>query len=328
MPRILLLGLGFWGSNWMQTLCRTENCTIAGISGCAEDIDRITKEYGLSRETAFADYRVAIDRTDADIVIIAIPTDFHVDAAGRALAKGMHVLSEEPLATNMSEVNRALEVKQRYPHQKYMVDQNYRWRPHNQTARLAIDQGLIGRIGALHIEFRRVEDLLGYREFLDMPLLQDVSIHHFDLARYLTGKNCISIYARSFRPPWSKFAGKPATEAILEMEDGITVNYNGSWAARGKITSWDGNITISGEKGCLLIDQDDDVWLYNEDGQQGAKLEKVEMAHTELDYALNMLMACIANDTEPEAALGDNRHSFAMVCAAEESVAQGRIVEL
>ncbi len=88
------------------------------------------------------------------------------------------------------------------------------------------------------------------------------------------------------------------------MEDGIIANYNGTWAARGKATSWDGTITVTGDKGCLVLDAE----------------EKVVMKHTELDYALDMFIRCIEEDKVPESDLEENYRSFSMVCAAEESV--------
>jgi len=332
--RILLLGLGFWGSNWMRTLSRTENCEIVGIAGCEDDIARVSDQYGICTDRAYTDYREAIEKTDADIVIIAIPTKYHTDAAKLALAKGIDVLSEKPLASGMAEADEIVAFKQDYPEQKYMVDQNYRWRPHNQTMKQALQEGMIGEIGSIHIEFRQPEDLLGYREFLEMPLLQDVSIHHFDLIRFFTGSNCHEIFAHSYRPAWSKFQGKPGTEAVLRLEgtppssprlrgdygEGVVVNYNGTWAARGRPTSWDGDITITGEKGCLKLDSEDVVRFFAPGDDRGKVIEPVEMELTELDYALSMLIHCIQTDSVPETTVEDNYHSFAMVCAAEESV--------
>jgi predicted dehydrogenase len=327
--KVLLLGIGFWGTKWIETLGRADNCTVAGIAGSRQEtVDKFSAEHGIVSDIGFTDYIDAIEKTDADIVIISIPTKFHVDAAKRSLARGMHVLSEKPLATSMDEVQDILEVRVQYPGLKYMVDQNYRWRPHNQTMKKAIDDGAIGEIGAVHVEFRQPEDLLGYRKFLEMPLLQDVSIHHFDLVRFFTGKNCKSIDARSFRPAWSKFEGKPATEAVLTMEDDIVVNYNGTWAARGKETSWDGTITVTGSEGCLVLDPDDNVRLFKPGDAEGALLDKVDMDLTEMDYALDMFIRAIEQDGTPEVAMEDNRHSFAMVCAAEESVAKNVPVDL
>lgn len=172
--------------------------------------------------------------------------------------------------------------------------QNYRWRPYNRAIKCAIDQGMIGKVESILLEFRQQEDLQGYRAGLEMPLLQDVSIHHFDLIRFFTGADCKEIYCRSWRPFWSLFQGKPNTEAILQMTNGVTVTYNGSWAARGKETSWDGNFTITGEKGCLTLDADGKVYFYPHEkaetvvldtsSQKGLEVAQPEMEYTEMEY--------------------------------------------
>jgi len=325
---VLLLGLGLWGTRWMQALHASKDCRLVEIAGDATDVARLAKEYDLGPVKTFDDYREAIKETKADIVIIAIPNALHVDAAKRALERGLNVLSEKPLGTNIQEAREALAYKKKFPSLKYMVSQNYRWRPHNQTLKKAIADGLIGRMGSIHFEFRRPEDVLGYREFLELPLLQDVSIHHFDLMRLFAGAECEQIYAHAFRPSWSKFQGKSATEAVLLMAGGITINYNATWAARGKPTSWDGDITITGDQGCVMLDAADQVRYFKAGGTQGVLLDKVEMERTELDYALEMFVRSIDRDEIPETTLEDNFNSFAMVCAAEESARSSRPVKV
>ena len=327
--RILLLGVGFWGGNWVETLGRRDDCEMAGMAAASQQlIDQAAQQYGLPAERGYVGYQEAINKTDAEIVIIAIPTEYHTDAAKLALARGMHVLSEKPLAVNMAQADEILQFKQAYPAQKYLVDQNYRWRPHNQTLKRAIAEGIVGQPGTVHIEFRQPEDLLGYREFLEMPLLQDVSIHHFDLVRFLCGCNCEEVFAYSYRPTWSEFAGKPGTEAVIHMESGITVNYNGTWAGRGRPTSWDGEITVTGDKGCLKLDSQGVVRYFAPGDVEGEIIEPVEMELTELDYALDMMIRCIENDEQPETSLEDNYHSLAVVCAAEKSARSNLPVKL
>ncbi len=327
--QILLLGLGFWGSKWLEAVSKRDDCELAGMAAASEQsIDRVAQQFSLPAERGYVGYQEAIDRTDAEIVIIAIPTEYHTDAAKLALARGMHVLSEKPLAANMEQADEILELKQTYPDQKYLVDQNYRWRSHNQTLKRAIAEGMIGQPGTVHIEFRQPEDLLGYREFLEMPLLQDVSIHHFDLVRFLCGCNCQEVFAHSYRPRWSKFPGKPATEAVMRMESGITVNYNGTWAARGRPTSWDGEITVTGDKGCLKLDSQGLVRYFAPGDVGGEIVEPVQMQLTELDYALDMMIRCIEQDDQPETSIEDNYHSLAMVCAAEQSARSNLPVRL
>ena len=113
----------------------------------------------------------------------------------------------------------------------------------------------------------------------------------------------------------------------------MQVSYIGSWAARGRETSRDGDFIITGSKGCLTLDANDDVWFYehkqNESvvmasgAQQGIKLTKPEMQHTEMAYGFHMMMDCIEQDTLPETTIEDNFKSYSMVCAGLRSVETG-----
>lgn len=335
--KILLLGLGFWGRYWMNIIGKTERCELAGVAGSEKEIDELSKEFGFSKEIGFTDYREAIENTDANVAIIVLPAIMHFDAASLALKNGMNIIMEKPLAMDIEEAQRLLEIKKDYPNQKFMASQNYRWRPHNQAIKNAINEGLIGNVESVLVEFRKQEDLQGYRAGLDQPLLRDVCIHHFDLIRFFTGKNCEEVYCKSYRPSWSEFDGRASTEALITMEDGINVTYNGSWAARGKESSWDGNFTITGSKGCLTLDANDDVYLYSfsknesvimvQGSEQGVLLEKPKMEFTEMEYGFNMFMDCIENNIVPETSLEDNFKSFAMVSAGLESVEKGAIIK-
>jgi predicted dehydrogenase len=335
--KVLLLGLGFWGKFWIDVINKTNRCDLIGIAGSEEEVNNIVKEHNYSKNIAFTDYKKAIEKTNSDIAIIVLPACLHFDAASLALKSGMNVIMEKPLAMDIEEAQKLLEVKKECKNQKFMVSQNYRWRLHNQAIKTAIQDGKIGSLENILVEFRKQEDLQGYRKNLEQPLLQDVCIHHFDLIRFFTGKNCEEIYCRSYRPTWSEFEGRPNTEALIKMEDGINVNYNGTWAARGKETSWDGNFVITGSKGCITLDENDNVYLYEfkknqsvvmvQGAEKGELIQKSDMKFTEMEYGFNMFMDCIENDEIPETTLEDNFNSFAMVSAALQSVEQSKVVK-
>ncbi|MDE7035597.1 MAG: hypothetical protein K2O74_05045, partial [Eubacteriales bacterium] len=137
----------------------------------------------------------------------------------------------------------------------------------------------------------------------------------------------------SYRKSWTAFDGRPSTEALLALDGGVQAAYTGSWAARGCETSWDGDFILTGSKGCLRLDANDDVWFYahqkNEavvmasGAQAGVKLDKPEMAQTEFAYGFHMMMDCIEQDSTPETTLEDNFKSYAMVAACLKSVENG-----
>lgn len=319
-PKVMLLGLGFYGEIWLDALRQTDCCELAAVAGRRERLDKLSARYGLAEIAKYENYLEAIGRTEADIAIIVLPTRLHTEAARLALANGMHVLSEKPLTFDRNDAEDMLSCKRAYPQLKYVVNQNYRWRAHNQTLKKAIDDGLIGKVGALLCEFRRPENLIGYRTSLEMPLLQDVAIHHFDLIRFFTGRNGSDIYARSHRPTWSRFAGSPSTEAILRLEDGIVATYSGTWAGRGKPTLWDGRYTVQGERGILTLDETGVVTHFAAEDEPGVPVRGVEMPYAELESALRDLLRSMAENSVPENSLEDNFNSFAIACAAEQSV--------
>jgi predicted dehydrogenase len=334
--KVLLLGLGFWGSRWLKLILKTECSELAGVAGSGKELEQVRSLYKIDPSITFTDFREAIAKTDAEIAVVVLPGVLHLEADSLALKKGMHVITEKPLAMNLDEADTLMELKAKYPQQQFMASQNYRWRPYNQAMRQAVKSGMIGKTESVLLEFRQQEDLQGYRAGLSMPLLQDVSIHHFDLLRFFTGADCRSVYCQTWRPSWSLFEGKPNAEAILHMDPDITVIYTGSWAARGKETSWDGNFTITGDRGCLTLDSDNRVFFYEHRkaesvaietaSQKGVEVPQPRMQYTEMEYGFRMFMDCIEKGTVPETTVEDNYKSFQMVMAAQRSAMIGKKV--
>lgn len=317
MKKVLLLGLGFFGSHWYEVIRNMDNCEVVGVCAMEQDIEKLRAKYGTI-PTAYTDYKDAIEKCDADILLIVIPTPLHTDAARRALKKGMHVLSEKPFTDSMEDAHAMLEFKKDYPNLKYMVSQNYRWRPHTQALKNFINSGRLGKVEHILMEFRQPEDLTGYREFLQYPLIEDVSIHHFDLLRFITGSECEKMDVRTYRPAWSKYAGTPGTDAFITMKNGISVNYCATWAARGMPTSWDGAFVITGEKGCLTTDIHDCIRFFPVDGEMEI-VPPAQMEYTEQVYSMNALINAIDTDTVPPCNIEDNVYSLEMVMMALEA---------
>lgn len=335
--KVLLLGLGFWGIRWLELIQSTSRSELVGVAGSPQELDRACNEYGVSRDIAFQDYKEAIDRVQADLVVIVIPAVLHADAAKRAMAKGMNIIMEKPLAMSIEEAKELLAVKSAHPNIKFMASQNYRWRPHNQAVKNAIQNGLIGKVESILVEFRKQEDLQGYRAGLAQPLLQDVCIHHFDLIRFFSGSNCKEIFCNSYHPVWSVFEGRPNTDAVMKMENGVHVTYSGTWAARGMESSWDGNFTITGEKGSLKLRADNSVTHYKYQKsetvsfvptiEEGSQLAQPFMKFTEMEYGFNLMMDCLEKDETPETTVEDNFKSYSMVASALKSVESNGVVE-
>lgn len=324
--RFILLGTGFFGRKWLETLKAHPDCALAAvISRTPERAAATAAELGLPAP-AFASLDEACPRVAADAALVTLPQALHRDAIVSALRHGLHVLTEKPLALDMAEGSAILEAARARRDRWVMVNQNFRWRAPIQVLRRALLAGEIGQPQTILYECamdNRRATVGGWREALPDPYLQDMAIHHFDLLRYLTGREAEEVFVRAFRPSWTWFAGRPAAAGFLRFGD-VAVSYSGTFAARGRETLPEGSITLTGERGTLRLDERGEVTLHR-DGRATA-LPRPALPREDLAATLDQFVAAVRGRTQPETRLEDNLKSFAIVCAALESSQTGRPV--
>ncbi len=129
---------------------------------------------------------------DFDIAIVATANSAHVPQATKALASGMHVVVDKPLAGSAREAQALVDLAARQERQLH-VFQNRRWDSEILTARRVIDEGLIGTPHRMESRFERWRPAPkgGWREEgppEDLPgLLYDLGAHLVDQALHLLG---------------------------------------------------------------------------------------------------------------------------------------------
>ena len=164
------------------------------------------------------------------------PPPTHCALTLAALAAGRHVLLEKPLATSLAEAREMIAAADRAG-RFVMVSQNYRMRPPVEAARQFVRSGALGALVAVKIAFRRDTRAAwpadNFRYAMRHPLVLDMTIHHADLLRSITGQEVETVYARGWRVPDSPYVHDPAVVATMTLSGGATVVYDGDWAARG-----------------------------------------------------------------------------------------------
>ena len=85
----------------------------------------------------------------------------------------------------------------------YMVSQSRRWDAVHDSARRTIATGRLGPLTHVNCDFYIAAHFGGFRAEMPSPLILDMAIHHFDLARFLTGTDPVAVYAREFNPAGS-----------------------------------------------------------------------------------------------------------------------------
>ena len=95
-PRIGIIGLGYWGPNWLRNFAAFDGCTVA--YACDRDAERIKKYERMYPSVRFTqDYEGLLKDETLDAVVIATPPETHAPLARLALDHGKHVLLEKPM---------------------------------------------------------------------------------------------------------------------------------------------------------------------------------------------------------------------------------------
>ncbi|MCE5264113.1 MAG: Gfo/Idh/MocA family oxidoreductase [Deltaproteobacteria bacterium] len=328
--RFVLLGTGFMARLWMKEIKAREECEVAGIASRWDPSEELCRNFGIAPGTPFyRRWEEAVDRCEADAVIVTLPLAVHPEAVIRSLRAGRHVLCEKPLSIDSDGAKAVFEESRKHPASVVMVNQNFRWRPHIQTLRKAIGDGHIGRIGHIQYECRqqiRRKTVDAWREKMPDPYLLDFAIHHFDLLRYLTGDEPVRLMGMSFRPGWSWFAGSTAAAAIITWESGAVADYGGTMVSQGWETPQEGLITLIGENGTLRLDGESQTILQAKG--EVRTLPREPLAGGELGYALAEFLEAVHEKRLPETHLAEHIRSLALSLAVIESARRGAAVEL
>jgi predicted dehydrogenase len=287
-----------------------------------------TPGYGVLEE--------ALASVDCDAVLVASPPGTHHVVAKAALEAGKHVLCEKPLATTFQDAFDLLETADR-AERILMVNQNYRYNAPFRLVQRLVMEGELGELASIRISCRRDTRTLfardDFRYSMRHPYVLDMSIHHFDLVRAATGRDVRDVYARSWRVPDSEFVHDPAVAALLDLEGGVPVVYEGDWATFGPETSWNGDWEILGEAGRILWsgskeDRGTGEVVLERWGKEARLIEQRDLEFVEREATLRALRAAIEGGEPPETAAADNVKSLAAMLGCVSSIESGEPVDV
>jgi predicted dehydrogenase len=278
----------------------------------------------------------ALAAVDCDAVLVASPPPTHHSVAKAALEAGKHVLCEKPLATSLEDAFDLVGMAER-AQRILMVSQNYRYNAPFRAVQRLVMQGELGELASIRISFRRDTRTLfapeDFRYAMRHPYVLDMSIHHFDLLRAATGRDVRSVYARGWRVPDSPFVHQPAVAALLDLEGGVPVIYEGDWATHEPETSWNGDWEIIGEAGRLLWsgsldDRGTGEVLFERWGRGSHPVEQHDLEFVEREATLQALRAAIEGGEPPETVGVDNVKSLAAMLGCVKSIESGDPVDV
>jgi predicted dehydrogenase len=330
------VGAGSWGRSWAGVVTAAAGFELVAIAEPFEAArERVKAELDGWSGPVVPSLDEALAQADADAVLVITPPDSHHAVVTSALRAGKHVLVEKPLATTIDEAE-DLVVTADKAGRTLMVSQNYRFRRPTRTAQKLIAGGVLGDLISLKIYFQRDTRFLfegDFRYVMRHPLILDMSIHHFDMIRAVTGQDVRRIDARSWRIPDSKYVHDPAAAALIELESGVPIVYEGSWGTYVDETSWNGDWDILGTKGSLTwtggaADGIPTELKLTRWGKPPQLVDQVEVDFVDRAGTLEAFREAVQSGTEPETSARDNIRSLAIVLGCVESIERGEPVDV
>ncbi len=143
---------------------------------------------------AYADYRKIMEDNSIDAVAICSSTSTHAELMIEAAAAGKHVFCEKPVDHSLEKIDKAIEAVKKAG-VKSQIGFNRRFDPNFKKVRELVKEGKIGDLHILRITSRDPAPPPAEYVKGSGGMFLDMTIHDFDMARYLSGSEVVEVYA-------------------------------------------------------------------------------------------------------------------------------------
>lgn len=328
--RLIVVGLGARAQTWLDVIAANPDLEIVGLC----DPDAAMRDRAAHRlpGVALAADLAGLGDATADAVLLVTPPAGRRAQVEAALARGLAILAEKPLADDLAEATALVEMAEDAG-LPLIVGLNFRYLAVTQAMRALFDTRAVGKPEFARFLYERWRDgqqarLNKYPLTMDHPMLWEQSVHHFDLMRHVYRAEPARLYARAFNPSWSMYRGAANIAAIIDFECGLTLTYQGTWA--GALNRLDFNWRTDCSEGVVV--QNDMFGGLEAGFLADGYLTPQDIGPVTpwVDDATGLLAAFVAHlRGGPEICTGrDHLSSLAMLAACIASAARGQAVEV
>ncbi len=272
-------------------------------------------------ESALADTAIAG-------VIVASPTDQHLAHCLQAAAAGKAIFCEKPVDLS---VERARSAAGALAKARLFLGFNRRFDPSFRALRQKLQAGAIGSLETLHIiSHDPAPPPVSYIK-VSGGLFKDMTIHDFDVARWLLAEPVVEVYAMAaclVDPAIGAADDIDTAKVLLRTASGRMALISNS---RRSGYGYDQRIEAFGSEGCVRVDNltTTTVAIWGEEGATRAPFQNffleryAEAYRSEMDH-----FAAVLRGEEPAVGFADGVRALELAEAAARSHTTGRPVAL
>jgi predicted dehydrogenase len=260
--RVGIVGAGWVTQYHLPAWLRLPDAQLVAI--CDPDrgaLARRANEFAIPQR--YATLQEMLERAELDVLDIASPRHLHAEHVRIGAARGLPILCQKPLGVNLAEAEALVrEVEGRVP---LMVHENWRFRPYYRELKRWLDEGVLGEVGAIRLQFHSsgmIAGADGMRPALvrqpffrreQRLLVMEVLIHHLDTLRFLLGE--FDLRAARLARSNNEIVGEDS--AALELSrraDGVPLTVSGNLAVQGAPPAPTDQLWIQGSRGEIHLD--------------------------------------------------------------------------
>ena len=331
MLRIAVLGCGRIGRMHAANVAAHPRAALSSVYDVHRpSADEVAAQHGVAvagtAEEVFAS-------ADVDAVLVATATPTHADYIEQAVAAGKPVLCEKPIDLSLARVNACAEaIRGRNP--VVQLGFNRRFDPGHRAARDAVRAGEIGDLHQVVITSR--DPGMPSRAYYEAAggLFRDMTIHDFDLARFLLDEEPEEVFAiggRLIDPAlMNELNDFDTAMVVLRTASGKQCHINNS---RTAAYGYDQRVELLGTTGMVISGNRKPHEVSHYSARHTEKAAPylnffVERYHEAFDAEIGAFVEAVEKGVAPEVGFEDGRRALILAEAAMKSVAEGRVVKV
>lgn len=321
MIRVGVAGLGRIGRIHFDNLTgRVPGAAVVAVADPFESARGLAQSKGV---VAYAHYDELLGHEELDAVIVCTPTDAHADHVVAAAQRGCHVFCEKPLDLTLERVRSTIQVVEEEG-VKLMLGFNRRFDPNFAKIRSLVQEG---RVGAPHlVRITSRDPAPPPLEYIRHSggLFLDMTIHDFDMARFLIESEVTEVYARGSNlvdPKIGEAGDVDTAVCLLTFANGATAIIDNS---RQAVYGYDQRVEVFGSKGSVSVGNEtpDRHRLMTAQGVEGPLPEPFFLERYATAYRLEMEAFVSALQAGGEVPVGgdDGLEALKLGLAAKKSM--------
>ena len=326
--RFAILGAGRIGQVHARAVTSTPDATLVAIADpVADAAQRVADAYGCDIRSI--DEIAASD--DVGAVAICTPTNTHADLIEQFAKAGKAVFCEKPIDLSLERVKTCLKTVEAED-ATLMVGFNRRFDPDFMALKKSIDDGRIGDVEMITLTSR--DPGPPPYEYIKVSggIFRDMTIHDFDVARWLLGEEVETVQAAASVLTDTKIGELgdfDSINVILTTASGKQCTITNS---RRATYGYDQRIEVLGAKGSVSAEnhRDANIEIADSTGYLRPPLLNFFMSRYVNAYAneIAAFVGAVANGSPTPTTGHDGMMALALADAALKSVAEGSVVKV